>query len=67
MAEDLRELARINPQRPYFLPVHVRENNDVERMKKIIDKLGSEFEVVPPREFMIMAGRKPTMITPLSG
>jgi hypothetical protein len=61
VAEDLRELARINPQRPYFLPVHVRENNDVERMKKIIDKLGSEFEVIPPREFMIMAGRKPTM------
>ena len=62
VAEDLIELARINPQRPYFLPVHVRENNDVERMKKIIDKLGNEFEVVPPREFMIMAGRKPTMV-----
>lgn len=61
VAEDLRELARINPQRPYFLPVHVRENNDVERMKKIIDQLGVEFEVVPPREFMIMAGKKPTM------
>jgi len=62
VAEDLRELARINPQRPYFLPVHVRENNDVERMKKIIDRLGNEFEVVPPREFMIMAGKKPTMV-----
>jgi hypothetical protein len=62
VAEDLRELARINPQRPYFLPVHVRENNDVERMKKIIDKLGDEFVVVPPREFVIMAGKKPTMV-----
>jgi hypothetical protein len=62
VAEDLRELARINPQRPYFLPVHVRENNDVQRMKKIIDLLGDDFEVVPPREFMIMAGKRPTMI-----
>jgi hypothetical protein len=61
VAEDLRELARINPKRPYFLPVHVREDNDVERMKKIIDRLGGQFEVVPPREFMIMAGKKPTM------
>jgi len=62
VAEDLRELARINPRRPYFLPVHVREDNDVQRMKKIIDQLGSDFEVVPPREFMIMAGKKPTMV-----
>jgi len=61
VAEDLRELARINPRRPYFLPVHVREDNDVKRMKEIVDRLGTEFEVVPPREFMIMAGKRPTM------
>lgn len=63
VAEDLRELARINPRRPYFLPVHVREDNDVQRMKAIIDLLGPEFEVVPPAEFMIMAGKRPTMVT----
>ena len=57
VAEDLRELARINPQRPYFLPVHVREDNNVQRMKTIMDRLGPDFEVVPPREFMIMAGK----------
>jgi hypothetical protein len=63
VVEDLRELARINPQRPYFLPVHVREDNDVKRMKEVIDRLGNGFEVVPPREFMIMAGKRPTMTT----
>jgi hypothetical protein len=41
--------------------VHVRENNDVRRMKEIVGRLGPEFEIVPPREFMIMAGRRPTM------
>lgn len=61
VVEDLHELARINPRRPYFLPVHVREDNNVQRMKEIVDRLGPEFEVVPPREFMIMAGRRPTM------
>lgn len=63
VAEDLRELARINPRRPYFLPVHVRENNDVRRMKQVITLLGEGFEVIPPQEFMIMAGRRPTTTT----
>jgi hypothetical protein len=61
VVEDLEEMARINPRRPYFLPVHVREDNDVKRMKDIVDRLGGEFEIVPPREFMIMAGKRPTM------
>ena len=61
VVEDLQELARINPRRPYFLPVHVREDNDVKRMKDIVDRLGTEFEIIPPREFMIMAGKRPTM------
>lgn len=63
VVEDLQELARINPVRTCFLPVHVREDNDVRRMKEIVQGLGSEFEVVPPREFVIMAGRRPTMTT----
>jgi hypothetical protein len=61
VVEDLQELARINPRRPYFLPVHVREDNDNKRMKAIVDRLGAEFEIIPPREFMIMAGKRPTM------
>ncbi|NLP11949.1 hypothetical protein GX408_16230 [bacterium] len=63
VAEDLRELATLNPQRPYFLPVHVRETNTVRRIKTIMDQLGPEFQIVPPEELMIMAGEKPTMIT----
>lgn len=63
VAEDLRELARLNPRRPYFLPIHVREDNGVERMKQIIALLGDDVVVVPPREFMILAGRHPTMTT----
>ena len=63
VVEDLQELARINPARPYFLPVHVREDNDVRRMKEIVGRLGSEFVIVPPQEFMIMAGQRPTMTT----
>jgi hypothetical protein len=61
--EDFRELARLNPKRPLFLPVHVRENNDVRRMATIMEGLGSEFAVVPPREFMILAGRKRATVT----
>jgi hypothetical protein len=63
VVEDLQELARINPRRPCFLPVHVREDNNVQRMKEIVERLGPEFEILPPREFVIMAGRRPTMTT----
>lgn len=57
MVKDFRELARLNPERPYFIPVHVREYNDVGRMKEVMDRLGSEYEVVNPVEFVIMAGK----------
>ena len=63
VVEDIQELARINPRRPYFLPVHVRQTNNVKRMKEIVERLGPEFQVVPPREFVIMAGKQPTMTT----
>jgi hypothetical protein len=60
---DLRELARLNPRRPYFLPIHVRENNDVRRMARIVEGLGEEFAVVPPREFMVLAGKERSTTT----
>jgi hypothetical protein len=56
-AADLLELARLNPQRPYFMAIHVRESNEVGRVKAIIDRLGSEFQIVPADEMMIMAGK----------
>lgn len=57
---DLYELASINQKRPYFLLIHVRESNDVARVKRILDKLGPEFEVVPLDVFLKMAGTQPT-------
>jgi len=57
---DLRELAAINKKRPYFLLVHVREYSNIKRVKNIINKLGSEFELVPLDVFLKMAGEKPT-------
>ena len=59
-AADLKELAAINADRPYFLLVHVRENSDVVRVKSICDKLGSGFEVVPLDVFLKMAGENTT-------
>ncbi len=60
IVRDLQELARINPVRPYFLLVHVREWSDITRVKSIMDQLGSDFEVVPMDVFMKLAGQNPT-------
>ncbi|GBD93905.1 hypothetical protein BMS3Abin05_01500 [bacterium BMS3Abin05] len=60
---DLEELATINPKRPYFLAFHVRESNDVKRVKAIMDALGPDFEIVAPDEFLTMAGERPTFTT----
>ncbi len=57
---DLEELARINPARPYFLLMHVRQWSDITRVKSILDKLGPEFEIVPLDVFLKMAGNQPT-------
>jgi hypothetical protein len=60
---DLLELARINPKRPYFLLMHVRQWSDIQRVKRILNQLGPEFEVVPLDIFMQMAGTYPTFET----
>jgi GxGYxYP putative glycoside hydrolase C-terminal domain/GxGYxYP_N second domain/GxGYxYP third domain/GxGYxYP_N 1st domain len=57
---DLQELARINSARPYFLLLHVRESSDIKRVIGILDKLDSQFEVVPLDVFLTMAGARPT-------
>lgn len=59
-AADIEELARLNPHRPYFLLVHVREWSSIERVKSILDRLGPDFEVVPMDVFMKLAGQNPT-------
>jgi GxGYxY sequence motif in domain of unknown function N-terminal/GxGYxYP putative glycoside hydrolase C-terminal domain len=57
---DLKELISINTKRPYFLVMHVREWTDLVRVKSILDKVGSDVEVVPLDIFLKMAGQEPT-------
>eukprot|EP00823_Brevimastigomonas_motovehiculus_P004013 TRINITY_DN2565_c0_g1_i1.p1 TRINITY_DN2565_c0_g1~~TRINITY_DN2565_c0_g1_i1.p1 ORF type:complete len:570 (+),score=138.83 TRINITY_DN2565_c0_g1_i1:179-1711(+) len=58
--EDLRELAALNPVRPYFLLTHIREFGDVARTKHIVDQLGPDFELIPLDLMMKFAGNTPT-------
>ena len=57
---DLKELIAMNPARPYFLTMHVRESSDIARVKNILDRLGPEVEVVPLDRFLKMAANNPT-------
>jgi hypothetical protein len=59
-AADLLELAAMNPERPYFLLIHIREYSDLKRTKNILDRLGPEFEVVPLDVFLKMSAAQPT-------
>ena len=60
---DLRELAVMNPKRPYYLVMHVRETSGINRVSGILKELGPEFEVVPLDILMKMAGEEPTFKT----
>jgi len=60
---DIRELSTLNKNRPYFLCFHVREYNDVQWVKSIIDKLGPGYEVVPIDKFLKLAAMRPTFKT----
>ncbi len=59
-AADLQELAAVNPKRPYFLLIHIREYSDLQRTKNILDRLGKDFEVVPLDIFLKLASVAPT-------
>jgi len=59
-AADLQELATVNPKRPYFLLIHIREYSDLQRTKNILDRLGPDFELVPLDLFLTLAGKEPT-------
>lgn len=62
-AADLEELIRLNPQRPYFLLIHVRERTTIEQVSNILDSLNDEVEVVPLDRFMKLAASKKTYRT----
>lgn len=57
---DIEELAVLNPSRPYFLLLHVRNFADIRRVVRILERLGDEFEVVPLDRFARMAALEPT-------
>jgi hypothetical protein len=57
---DIEELAALNRERPYYLLMHVRQSSTIKRVKSILARLGSDFEVVPLDIFLKMAGEHPT-------
>ncbi len=60
---DLKELATLNPKRPYFLCFHVREYTDVQGIMNIMKHMGPEFKIVPIDEFLKLAAMDPTFKT----
>ena len=62
-AADLDELIRLNDQRPYFLLIHIRESNTVEKVRQIIERLSEKVEVVPLDVFLKLAADRQTYQT----
>ncbi len=60
---DLNELAVMNRKRPYFLLLHVRQWNNIDKVIRILNGLDKQFEVVPLDLFLKMAGNDPTYKT----
>ncbi len=63
VAADLDELIALNPIRPYFCLVHVRETNDVNSLIEAIGSLHGPVEVVPLDRFMRLAAGAKTYVT----
>lgn len=62
-AADLEELIQLNPARPYFLLMHVRESNTIEKVAAIISRLTEPVEVVPLDTFLALAASAKTYRT----
>jgi hypothetical protein len=62
-AADLEELIQLNPQRPYFLLLHIRESNTVEKVSQILGSLSEPVEVVPLDVFLKFAADAQTYRT----
>lgn len=60
---DLDELIQLNPQRPYFLLMHVRERNTVEMVATVLQGLCEPAEVVPLDVFLQLAAGSKTYRT----
>ena len=53
----------LNSTRPYFLPVHVRESNDVNSLVEITEQLEGPVEIVPLDVFLKLAASNKTYTT----
>ncbi|HEY0943824.1 MAG TPA: GxGYxYP domain-containing protein [Opitutaceae bacterium] len=62
-AADLEELIQLNPQRPYFLLMHVRETNTVDKVATILGSLSEPVEIVPLDVFLKLAAGAKTYRT----
>jgi hypothetical protein len=62
-AADLEELIQLNPVRPYFLLMHIRESNTVEKVSEILGSLSEKVEVVPLDVFLKLAASNKTYKT----
>jgi len=62
-AADVEELIQLNPQRPYFLLMHIRETNTVDKVASILDRLSEPVEVVPLDVFLKLAAAERTYRT----
>lgn len=60
---DLEELIQLNPKRPYFLLMHVRESNTIEKVATILNSLSEPVEVVPLDKFLKLAASNQTYPT----
>jgi len=60
---DLDELARLNPVRPYYLLIHVRESNSIKRVISIMKGLEEKPEIVPLDTFLKLAASNQTFKT----
>lgn len=60
---DIEELIQLNPKRPYFLLMHVRESNTIEKVAKILGNLSEPAEVVPLDVFLKLASSAKTYRT----
>jgi len=60
---DLEELIQLNPARPYFLLMHVRESNTIEKVATILNSLSEPVEVVPLDKFLKLAASAKTYRT----
>jgi hypothetical protein len=63
VAADMNELIALNPRRPYFLLVHVRETNSVASLVAMITQLRGPVEIVPLDVFLKLAASAKTYQT----